>query len=616
MAASNGNPGHTPEEKCARTQYSAYSSSFRHTASVWLGLATSCFAGLAGAQVVVPITSLTSLASVTTGDQAQRRADERERVLREQQGSTPNVRLQQPAPVNAARLRTEPTCFVIQQLEIRAGAGDTNAASSNWGWALDAAAGPTKDDSPIRRCIGVEGVNLVLKRVQDAVIARGYVTTRVVTAPQDLASGTLTFTVLPGRIHAIRFTDASSVRTTQWNAVPARAGDILNLRDVEQALENFKRLLSAEVDIQIQPAAGPDTQPGQSDLLISYQQAFPLRVSLFADDSGSRATGKYQGGVTLSYDNALTLNDLFYVTLNRDLGGGLPGERGTYGDTAHYSAPFGYWLLGTTVSHNRYRQAVAGVNQTYVYSGTSSTVDIKLSRLVYRDAARKTSAGLRAFQRTSSNFIDDTEIQIQRRVVGGFEASVNHKEFIANTTLDVTLAYKRGTGAFGALSAPEQASGEGTSRMQLTTLDASFNAPFKAFDQKLRYTGTLRTQFNHTALTPQDRFAIGGRYTVRGFDGETSLSAERGILLRNELGVALDAWGISGQEAYAGIDYGEVSGPSSNVLVGKSLAGAVLGLRGAYKALHYDLFVGKPISKPDGFRTAQYTAGFSLSFSF
>ena len=581
-----------------------------------LGLAASCFAGLAGAQAVVP------LALVTTADQEQRRADERERALREQQERTPNVRLQEAAPVSTARLQTEPTCFVIQQLEIKAAAGDTNAASSNWGWALDAAAGPTKDDSPIRRCIGIEGVNLVLKRVQDAVIARGYVTTRVVTAPQDLASGALTFTVLPGRIHAIRFTDGSSAppapttHRSWWNAVPARPGDILNLREVEQALENFKRVPTAEVDIQIQPAAGPDTQPGQSDLLISYQQAFPLRVSLFADDSGSRATGKYQGGVTLSYDNALTLNDLFYVTLNRDLGGGLPGERGTYGDAAHYSAPFGYWLLGTTVSHNRYRQAVAGVNQTYVYSGTSSTVDIKLSRLVYRDASRKTTFGIKAFQRSSSNFIDDTEIQIQRRVVGGYEASVKHKEFIANATLDLTLAYKRGTGAFGALSAPEQASGEGTSRMQLTTLDASFNAPFKAFDQKLRYTGTLRTQFNHTALTPQDRFAIGGRYTVRGFDGETSLSAERGVLLRNELGVALDALGISGHEAYAGIDYGDVSGSSSDVLVGKALAGAVLGLRGAYKALQYELFVGKPISKPDGFRTAQYTAGFSLSFGF
>ncbi len=37
-------------------------------------------------------------------------------------------------------------------------------------------------------------------------------------------------------------------------------------------------------------------------------------------------------------------------------------------------------------------------------------------------------------------------------------------------------------------------------------------------------------------LTQQDKLSIGGRYTVRGFDGELSLSGEKGWLWRNELG--------------------------------------------------------------------------------
>ena len=36
------------------------------------------------------------------------------------------------------------------------------------------------------------------------------------------------------------------------------------------------------------------------------------------DDSGSEATGRYPLALTASLDHALTLNDLFYVTLNRD----------------------------------------------------------------------------------------------------------------------------------------------------------------------------------------------------------------------------------------------------------------------------------------------------------
>ena len=539
---------------------------------------------------------------------------ERDRVLREQQERGPDVRLPKTPEAEAGKLpRVESPCFVIHQLTLKSAASDKSTSAYPFVWALDAAAGPDRSDSPLERCLGAEGIGLVIKRVQNAVIAGGYVTTRILAEPQDLQSGVLALTVVPGRIQAIRFAPGSGARGTAWNAVPAKPGDILKLRDIEQALENFKRVPTAEADIQIEPTTGPDAQPGQSDLVISHQQPFPFRLSLSGDDSGSKATGKYQGGMTLSYDNWWTLNDLLYVSLNRDLGGGSYGDRGTRGNTAHYSVPLGYWLLGTTVSNSRYRQSVAGASQTYIYSGTSSNVEAKLSRLVYRDAARKTTLALRAFQRTSNNFIDDTEVEVQRRNVGGFEASVNHREFIGAATLDMNLAYKRGTGAFGSRPAPEEAFDEGTSRMKITTADVTLNAPFKALDQRFRYTGILRTQFNHTRLTPQDRFAIGGRYTVRGFDGESSLSAERGWLFRNELSGAL---GASGQEAYVGLDYGRVGGPSSEFLLGKSLAGAVLGVRGAVKSFQYDLFLGKPVSKPAGFQTASVTAGFSLNYSF
>jgi hemolysin activation/secretion protein len=448
----------------------------------------------------------------------------------------------------------------------------------------------------------------VLQRAQDALVNKGFVTSRVLAEPQDLASGQLVLTVLPGRIRAIRFTEPVDPRATAWNAVPVKPGDILNLRDIEQALENFKRVPTAEADIQITPA----DQPGQSDLLITYKQGFPFRLALSADDSGTKGTGKYQGGITLSYDNWWTLNDLFYVSLNHDLGGGDTGPRGTEGMTMHYSVPLCYWVLGTTISRSSYNQTVAGASQDYIYRGTSDNTEIKLSRLLYRDAIRKTTVRLKAFSRQSQNFIDDTEVQVQHRVVGGWELGLGHKEFIGAATLEGNLAYKRGTGAFGSLPAPEEAFGEGTSRFALMMADASLSLPFKLGDQRWRYNGNWRAQFDQTPLTPQDRFAIGGRYSVRGFDGESSLSAERGWLIRNELSVTL---GESGQELYVGLDHGEVSGPSSGLLVGKWLTGAVMGVRGGIKNLQYELFIGAPLSKPEGFKAPTSVVGFSLNYS-
>ena len=103
---------------------------------------------------------------------------------------------------------------------------------------------------------------------------------------------------------------------------------------------------------------------------------------------------------------------------------------------------------------------------------------------------------------------------------------------------------------------------------------------------------------------------------MRGFDGESSLMAERGWLVRNDIGWAL---GQTGAELYVGIDHGEVGGASAQYLLGKRLTGGVIGLRGALplpKGLSYDVFVGAPIKKPEGYRTAKTTAGFNLNFTF
>ncbi|KAG1253636.1 hypothetical protein G6F66_015093 [Rhizopus arrhizus] len=44
--------------------------------------------------------------------------------------------------------------------------------------------------------------------------------------------------------------------------------------------------------------------------------------------------------------------------------------------------------------------------------------------------------------------------------MAGWELGLGHRHFIGKATLDVNLAYRKGTGAFNALRAPEEAFGE------------------------------------------------------------------------------------------------------------------------------------------------------------
>lgn len=271
----------------------------------------------------------------------QRRAAERERQRREAMSTGTDV-FGERAGSDAPREwpKEDLPCFVIERIELE---GDK---AGDFSWVLETL--NRKPDGALGRCLGTEGLALAAAWAQNLLIAKGYVTSRVLLKPQDLSGGTLTLSLLPGRVSAIRFIDGTPDRATWRNAVPAEVGDLLNLRDVEQTLENLRRMPTVDADIQI----APGDEPGQSEWHIRWEQKRPVRWSFTLDDSGPRATGRYLANATLSVDHGLTLNDLFYVTAGRDLGGGDPGIRGSRNGNLHYSLPWGYWTLAINTSRS------------------------------------------------------------------------------------------------------------------------------------------------------------------------------------------------------------------------------------------------------------------------
>lgn len=557
----------------------------------------------------------------TIEESESRRQEMRRRQQEQQLQREVDVRLddtRQNTLTPSAAESAESPCFPIHTVTL------TGDAAGRFQFALKKALKETGFQSG--QCLGAQGVNRIMVAAQNAVIGRGYTTTRILAAPQDLNSGTLELTVLPGKVRSVR-TDTSQNDQTHaariaafQNEIPLKGGDILNLRRIEQGLENLKRVPTAEADIQIVPADAPD----ESDIVVAWRQRLlPYRLSLGVDDSGSKTTGKYQGSLTFSADNPFGLSDLFYLSYGRHLGHtdahtdseGKKTAGGTQSYAFHYSVPAGNWLWSWNHNYYRYHQAVAGINEVYDYNGKSRGSDIGFTRLLYRDARRKSHIGFKLWQKENQSFIDDAEVEVQRRKTAGWQLSLKHKEYIGRSTLDIGLGYKRGTGMADAIAAPEEVFDEGTSRMKVITADISYNHPFQIGRQHFVYDTALHAQWNKTPLTPLDKIAIGSRYTVRGFDGESSLSAERGWYWRNEA-----AWSFKpAHQFYLALDGGHVSGDSAQYLLGQTLIGAAAGLRGQFKAggsLNYDLFVGKPIKKPKGFQTASTVFGFNLNYSF
>lgn len=525
--------------------------------------------------------------------QEQLRQQARERALQQQNTPENDVRLARPDAVTPDYPANETPCFMIHSLRLE---GDL---APRFQWALEAAAGAKG------RCLGGQGIMLAINKVQNAILAKGFVTTRVMAQEQDLTTGVLALTLQPGRIGRVHFEEPVSWRARMWNAVPASSGDVLNLRDIEQSLENFRRVPSATADISILPGE----QDGTSDLLVNWKEGRPVRLSLGLDDSGSKSTGRYLGSATLAVDAPFAHNDLFYANVGRDL-----FERGPFGNRSHtlnYSVPVGYWALAANYNNYTYHQNIANANEALSYSGKSDNVQLTLSRLLFRNQLRKTTLNMRLWRRHSTNAVEGIEIEQQRRRTAGWELGLNQRSYLGNATLDANLNWRRGTGAFGALRAPEEITHSGSARTGIALGDISLNQPFTLGQEPWRFVTSVRGQWSTNPLTPQDRMGIAGRYSVRGFDGEQILSGEKGVLWRNEL-----AWNVlsRGHELYTALDFGRVDGPGTRYLVGHQLMGSALGVRGAlWDRFSYDLFAGVPLQKPEQFHTSGVTTGFSLN---
>jgi hemolysin activation/secretion protein len=451
------------------------------------------------------------------------------------------------------------------------------------------------------RCLGIEGVRTLATAVQNKLIRHGYITTRVVVPPQDLKQGVLTLTVLSGVIGNISFSADSDKYANLSTTFPGHSGDLLDLRAIEQGLENIQRIPGADANVILRPG----DQAGGTDIEIHRTQPSFWRVGGWFDDSGSQYSGRYQSGVALYLDNPTSLNDLFYVAVGRDLH--FQNQRNSKNGSLYYSVPYGFWSVEMYASRSEYLQSIAGIWRDFQYQGKSNNLSLKVNRLLYRNANQKTTLSLQLLKNSAHYYLNETKIEIQDRNVTNAIARLNHRRYIGQSTLDAIVSYQRNTPWFGA---QQQAGTRSPSR--IASLDVSALIPFSLFGQSMSYQPRYQQQYSPDRLATQDQFSIGNRWTVRGFDGELNLSANKGYFLRNDVNLNLPRLN---QQLYAGIDYGKVSGSQGNFASGH-LAGGVVGIRGGLGVVSYDTFAGIPLAKPDNFTTSPVNLGFTLQWQF
>lgn len=492
----------------------------------------------------------------------------------------------------------------------------------------------------INQCLGIHGINQLVTEIQNRIISQGYVTTRVMVGQQNLKAGKLILTIIPGYIDQVNADTNNSIKSIFYskqkdlnknqnlpanfsNALLFQSGQILNVREIETGLENLKRVPGIDADFSITPSNNTSI-PGHSDIIIKYTQDKRFNSSLSIDDSGSDATGKYQGNITLSLLNPSSHNDLLYLSYGHDLRNIIhekkDGRRGSENISAGYVVPIDHWLINLTGSHYNYHQTVAGANQDYIYQGDSDNYNLGLSYLAHRNSNSKTYITGNSFIKAQKNYIDDTEVEVQRRKISGFTIGLRREIMYNKKQFNIDIQYQRGIGAFKAITPPESEFNEGTARTGIIKLNLSGFIPFQIRQHLFYYQANLKGQYAQSALIPSERMSIGGRYTVRGFDDDRGLSGDHGILLRQDLAIDLTKQPQQHQ-FYIGLDAGYVRmrNPEQNqLLLGHKLVGSTIGLKGYIKPLQisYNIFSGYPIYQPQYFSKKQWSNGFNITFDF
>ena len=375
-----------------------------------------------------------------------------------------------------------------------------------------------------RQKIGKSGLTELVKRVTILLANKGFATTRINVPQQSLSTGILKLKIIPGYIGKINVLGKQKIKWS--NTFPIKSGDILNYRNLEQGVEQIQRLQSQQVKLQIIPSENS----GESDINIYSVQGKNIRGMLIFDDSGDENTGRYQSALNLTVENPLNLSDTLDIYLGHDLDNNND-LKGTKNYNINYTIPYKKWLFSISKNHYYSHQSLMFWNFAYQYNARYDRIEFMSQYLLNRDASSKTSGYVKISKQKIEKDIDGIELILQGKNVTNGEVGIMHKLKHNASDYNFKLGCKFNLPWFNS----EKDAAQLVSNYRIWQFTANMNRPFKIGKIKTKYKTTLSAQYATNNIYPSDEFTIGGRYSVRGFDGKNNLSGENGFYWQNEI---------------------------------------------------------------------------------
>lgn len=440
----------------------------------------------------------------------------------------------------------------------------------------------------IGQCIGMDKITQLTREISDWYIQQGYITSRAFLSEQDLSQGELKIAVLEGRLEKIHLEGASSRQLSM--AFPGLEGEILNLRDIEQGMEQINRLRSNPVQIEILPSE----QPGYSIVNLTATPEFPLSVSFGFDNSGQKSTGTGQLNGSLTGNNLLGLADKWFVSGARS--SDFSNSHDAQSVQAGLSIPYGYSLFDYSYSWSNYLSTIDNNGFGWASTGDSQTHRFTASHVLFRNGDIKTGASIGLTHQISNNYLNDAKLDSSSRKLSSLLFGLNHTQKILGGVATFNPTFSHGVSWLGAEDDNGKNANMPKAEFKKWSANGSFQLPVT---NDLWWLTSVYGQWSPDRLYGSERLTIGGESSVRGFK-EQYLSGDNGGYLRNELNYTLFTLPFIGQvSSVVAVDGGWLQKDNKDPWASGTLWGAAVGLSSANRYYSSQFTVGTPLKYPD-----------------
>ena len=261
---------------------------------------------------------------------------------------------------------------------------------------------------------------------------------------------------------------------------------------------------------------------------------------------------------------------------------------------------------------SEYRQQFNGRYSTIEYKSKNDYASATLTRLLSHTRQQKTTVDARISKSTSHYYFGGSELSVMRKQNPAWDITVHQQRYFTHTIIDASLGVQRSLPWLSSVPTPEEKAGLYSKLSRIIHADLQALMKFELTGDKFSYAPHVNIQISPDILSVDNQFNIGNRWTVRGFDGERTLSGNQGWYWRNDF-----IWDMPApeQQLYLGIDVGRITG-TEQYGNGKVISGASMGVRGSVIATQYDFFLGTPLVKPNDFHTDPVNLGFSLQWRY